>query len=167
MLLKVEHIINTGFHNYPTMDFVVGLSIAFVVLGVLLLLAELTMPGTFLLVPGTVLIVLGFLGLAFPDILMSIYSPIIAVLILVPMTYITIKLYQRLAPPAPPETIVATSLVGKMGVVTAEVKPNVLTGKVRIDHDDWSATADHTIASGIKVVVVESEGVHVKVTEIK
>jgi len=149
------------------MEFATSFSIALIVLGVLLLLAEISSPGTFLLVPGTVLIVLGFLGLAYPDLLLSIYSPIIAVLILVPMTYITIKLYQRLAPPAPPETTVATSLVGKVGIVTAEIKPNQITGKVRIEHDIWSATSDHIISKGTHVIVIASEGVHVKVTEKK
>jgi len=149
------------------MEFVIGLSLAFIVLGVLLLLAEVSSPGTFLLVPGTVFIVLGFIGLVLPDLLLSIYSPIIAVLILVPMTYVTIKLYQRLAPPAPPETMVATSLVGREGVVTVEIKPNQISGKVRIEHDNWSATADHVIQKGARVVVESSEGVHVKVTEKK
>lgn len=147
------------------MEFEFAISIAFIVLGVILLLAELTMPGFFLLVPATVLIVLGFLGLAFPNLLLSIYSPIIAVIILVPMTYLTIKMYQRLAPPAPPETVVATSLVGKEGIVTEDVVPNVISGKVRIEHDSWSATSDHVIPKGTKVVVLASEGVHVKVVE--
>jgi inner membrane protein len=149
------------------MEFAISFSIALIVLGVLLLLAEISSPGTFLLVPATVLIVLGFMGMVYPDLLLSIYSPLIAVLILVPMTYVTIKLYQRLAPPAPPETTVATSLVGKEGIVTVEIKPNQITGKVRIEHDMWSATADHIIPKGVHVVVVASEGVHVKVTEKK
>lgn len=149
------------------MEFAISLSIAFIVLGVLLLLAEASSPGAFLLVPGTVLIVLGFMGMVLPDLLLSIYSPIIAVLILVPMTMVTIKLYQRLAPPAPPETTVATSLVGKEGIVTAEVRPNDITGKVRIEHDTWSATSDHVIPKGARIVVFASEGVHVKVTEKK
>jgi membrane protein implicated in regulation of membrane protease activity len=147
------------------MELDVGISIAFIVLGVLMLLAEISSPGVFLIVPGTVLIILGFIGLAFPEFLMSIYSPLLAVAILVPMTLITIKLYQRLAPPAPPETTVATSLVGREGIVTHEVTPDSLSGKVRIEHDYWSATADRTIPVGKKVVVKASEGVHVVVEE--
>jgi membrane protein implicated in regulation of membrane protease activity len=148
------------------MEFEVLISIIFIVLGVLMLLAELMNPGVFLIVPGTVLIVLGFLGMAFPEFLLSIYSPLLAVGILVPMTYITIKMYQRLAPPAPPETIVATSLIGREGIVTTEIQPNSLSGKVRIEHDNWSATSDKMIPKGRKVVVKASEGVHVTVEEL-
>jgi inner membrane protein len=143
------------------MELEVGIPLAFVVIGVLLLIAELSSPGAFLLVPGTVLIALGFIGLAAPDILFSIYSPIITVLIIVPMTLITIKMYQKLAPPGPPETTVATSLVGLEGEVTQEIKPGSLSGKVKIKNDSWSATSDCMITKGTKVVVLRSEGVHV------
>lgn len=149
------------------MELEVGIPLAFVVLGVLLLIAELSSPGAFLLVPGTVLIILGFIGLVAPDILFSIYSPIITVLIIVPLTLITIKMYQKLAPPGPPETTVATSLVGLEGVVTQDVKPGTLSGKVKIKNDSWSAASDHPILKGTKVVVVRSEGVHVTVMEKK
>ncbi len=122
-------------------------------------------PGAFLIVPATIVIIIGIMGLIYPDLLFSIWSPIIAVILFVPMTYVTIKLYQRLAPPAPPQTTVATSLVGMKGIVTKRVRPNSLTGKVRIDHDVWSATSDKEIQEGSKVVVKSSEGVHVFVEE--
>jgi len=149
------------------MELEFGISLAFVVLGVILLIAELSSPGAFLLVPGTVLIIMGFIGMIAPDILFSLYSPIIALAVLVPLTLVTIKLYQKLAPPGPPETTVATSLVGKEGAVTKDVVPGNLSGKVKIMNDSWSATADHPIMKGAKVVVVKSEGVHVTVTEKK
>jgi membrane protein implicated in regulation of membrane protease activity len=145
------------------MELEFAISLAFVVFGVVLLIAELTSPGAFLLVPGTVLIVMGFIGMLAPEILFSIYSPIIAVVIIVPLTLVTIKLYQRLAPPGPPETTVASSLVGLEGVVTHDVRPGMLSGKVKIRNDSWSATSDHEIAKGTKVVVLKSEGVHVTV----
>jgi inner membrane protein len=141
------------------------ISTAFIVIGVLMLLAEAAAPGNFLLVPATVMLVLGGIGLVAPSLLFSWFSPIIAVLVLVPMTYISIKLYQTLAPPAPPETTVATSLVGKEGVVVKDVNPNNLRGKVRIEHDTWSATSGHRIPAGRNVVVKSSEGVHVYVEE--
>jgi len=143
-----------------------AVAIAFVVAGVILLLAEAISPGVFLLVPATVLLVLGFLGLAFPDFLFSIWAPIIAVVVFVPVTYGTIKLYQKIAPPAPPETTVATSLVGMTGIVVSEVHPSNLKGKVRIAHDTWSATSGKRIAEGKKIIVKSSEGVHVFVEEI-
>jgi len=140
--------------------------LVFIVIGVLMLLLELSQPGSFLLVPATVLLALGGIGLIFPDLLLTVWSPIIAVIILVPTTLLTIKMYQRLAPPSPPETTVATSLIGKEGVVETEVVPGSLRGKVRIANVIWSATSNSPIPAGKKVRVVRSEGVHVTVEEI-
>ena len=143
-----------------------ALGLALLVIGILMVLAELASPGAFILVPASVLIILGSMGMIAPDILLSWWSPILAVIILVPMTFVTMKLYQKLAPPAPPETTVATSLIGQTGVVEREVAPNTLAGKVRIDHDTWSATSAKVIPAGTRVVVKASEGVHVTVEEV-
>lgn len=148
------------------MELGVSVGLVLLVIGVLMLLAEVASPGVFILVPATVLIVLGAIGMVAPDILISWWSPIIAVAILLPMTYVTMVMYQKLAPPVPPETTVATSLVGMTGVVVSTVVPNSLSGKVRIDHDTWSATSSKDIAVGKKVVVKASEGVHVTVEEV-
>ncbi len=137
------------------------------IVGILMLLAEVSSPGSFILVPATVLIGLGLLGLVAPNLLLSWWSPILALVIVVPMTFFSIKLYQRLAPPAPPETTVATSLLGKKGVVVIETAPDNLKGKVRIENDTWSATSAKPIPVGAQVVVVASEGVHVTVEEAK
>lgn len=143
------------------------ISLALIIVGVILLVMEGSFPGTFLIVPGTVLLVLGFVGLLAPDLLLSWWAPLITAIILIPMTLVTIKLYQRLAPPAPPETMVASSLLGKIGEVTSDVQPGNLKGKVRIDHDIWSATSDRVIPEGTRVVVRASEGVHVVVEELR
>lgn len=148
------------------MSLATDLSLVFIVIGVLMLLLEISQPGSFLLVPATVLLALGGIGLIFPDLLLTVWSPIIAVIILVPTTLLTIKIYQRLAPPAPPETTVATSLIGKEGVVDVEVMPGTLKGKVRIANVVWSANSSTPIAVGKRVKVVRSEGVHVTVEEI-
>jgi membrane protein implicated in regulation of membrane protease activity len=102
----------------------------------------------------------------FPGVIFTWWAPIAAVIVLVPTTFLTIKLYQRLSPPGPPETTVATSLVGMKGVVTVDVYPNNLRGKVVIENDTWSATSESLIVEGKNVVVVSSEGVHVVVKEI-
>ncbi len=142
------------------------LGLAFVIGGIILLLAEAASPGAFMLVPATVLLILGAIGLIAPSILLSWWSPLITAIIVIPTTILTIKFYQRLAPPAPPETVVATSLVGQVGVVEAEVEPHTLKGKVRIANDTWSATSEKLIPAGRKVRVVASEGVHVTVEEV-
>jgi membrane protein implicated in regulation of membrane protease activity len=143
------------------------LGLAFIIIGILMLLAELSAPGAFILVPATVLLVLGFVGMVAPDVLISWWSPVIVAVVVIPITYVTMKMYQKLAPPAPPETTVATSLVGMTGVVVADVAPNNLKGKVRIEHDTWSATSSKAIPAGKKVVVKMSEGVHVTVEEVE
>ncbi len=149
------------------MTLATDLSLAFIVIGVLMLLVELSSPGSFLLVPATVLLALGSIGLLFPDLLLTWWSPLAAIFITVPTTLLTIKLYQRLAPPAPPQTTVATSLIGMQGVVEVEITPGTLRGKVRISNAIWSATTDSkSIMVGKKVKVVRSEGVHVTVEEI-
>ncbi len=144
----------------------VTLGLILLVIGILMILAEVASPGAFILVPATVLIILGGIGMVAPKILLSWWSPLLAVIILIPMTFVTMKLYQKLAPPAPPETTVATSLVGQIGVVERQVMPNTLAGKVRIDHDTWSASSAKVIPVGKKVVVKSSEGVHVMVEEV-
>lgn len=143
------------------------LGLAFLIIGFLMLLAEVSSPGYFILVPATVLLVLGAIGILAPDVLLSWWSPLVVGITAIPTTYVSIKMYQKLAPPAPPETTVASSLVGQMGVVEVEVIPNSLKGKVRIDHDTWSATSAKTIPAGRRVKVVASEGVHVTVEEVQ
>ncbi|KQM11720.1 hypothetical protein AOA80_06745 [Methanomassiliicoccales archaeon RumEn M1] len=142
------------------------LGLIMIIIGIIMLIAEIFAPGAFMIVPATVLIVLGVIGMIAPDILLSWWSPIIAVILIVPMTLITVKMYQRLSPPMPPTTTVATSLIGQEGVVVTTVCPGNLKGKVKIKSDTWSATADKSIPVGAKVVVVHSEGVHVRVEQI-
>jgi membrane protein implicated in regulation of membrane protease activity len=76
-------------------------ALALLIVGILMVLAELASPGAFILVPATALIVLGGIGMIYPDWLLSAYSPIAAVIIMVPMVFVTMKMYQKLAPPAP------------------------------------------------------------------
>ena len=146
-------------------ELVTYLALSFVIVGVLLLIAEGASPGTFLIVPGTVLLLLGAIGMLYPDWLLSWWAPLVAGIVLIPVTLITIRLYQRLAPPAPPQTSVGSSLIGREGLVLKEVSPNNLKGKVRISNDTWSATADTVIPEGTLVRVKASQGVHVVVEE--
>jgi membrane protein implicated in regulation of membrane protease activity len=139
------------------------LAIIFIVVGIILLIAEALTPGMFVLIPGTVLLVLGIIGYIVPDFLYSVWSPILVLVVGVPVTYGTIKLYQQLAKPEPPTTTVMESLLGKEGVITVGTEPENILGKVRIGSDTWSATSAEPLGTGTVVVVVESEGVHVVV----
>jgi membrane protein implicated in regulation of membrane protease activity len=134
--------------------------------GILFLIYEVFAPGGFLVIPGIVLLVLGVVGLIWPDILMSIWAPVIALIVAIPVTLVTLKFYQYLAKPEPPTTTVTESLVGREGIVTVPTEAGSMKGKVKIGGDLWSATSDEPIEEGTEVIVESSEGVHVHVRRI-
>ena len=138
-----------------------------IIVGAVMILIEAMNPGAFFIIPGTVLVIVGAIGYAVPDFLFSIYSPIVAVVLALPVTLITIKLYQILAKPVPPTTTVTDSLVGKRGKVITATDPNSLKGKVRIGMDIWSANSEEPIDEGEQVEVVAAEGVHITVVRRK
>ncbi|MCL2143340.1 MAG: NfeD family protein [Methanomassiliicoccaceae archaeon] len=139
------------------------LAILFIVIGAILIMIEAFSPGVFMIIPGTVLVILGIIGYVYPDLLFSVWSPIIALVVAIPVTFGTVKMYQVLARPEPPTTTVAESLVGREGVVTVRTEPDSIKGKVKIGSDVWSATSDEPIDDGTEVVVIKSQGVHVTV----
>ena len=143
------------------------LAIALIIIGAVLLIAEAFSPGAFMVIPGTVLVILGIVGALYPDILLSWWSPVIALVVAVPVTVLTVKGYQRLAEPEPPTTTVASSLVGREGTVTVPTETGTMRGKVRIGSDTWSATSDEPIEAGARVVVESGEGVHVHVRRLR
>ncbi len=139
------------------------ISCLILIAGAIFLMVEAFSPGGFCVIPGVVLLVLGAIGLVWPDILMSIWSPVIALVVAVPVTLITLKGYQMLAKPEPPTTVVGDSLVGRTGIVTVATEFGNMKGKVKIGADIWSATSDEPIDEGAEVIVESSEGVHVHV----
>ncbi|KYK31168.1 MAG: hypothetical protein AYK23_00855 [Candidatus Proteinoplasmatales archaeon SG8-5] len=144
------------------------LGIIMIVAGVVMLIIEASAPGFFIAIPATVVLVLGIFGLIAPEeMFYSWVSPFIAVAVAIPMTVVSIYLYQKLAPPETPTTTVGTSLIGRSGIVIKELDPTDISGKVKIDSQEWSATAKTRIPVGSEIVVTESKGVHVtvKVTE--
>ena len=102
----------------------------------------------------------------FPEYVLTIYYPIMGVVVAVPTTVLTIKIYMRLAKPVPPSTTVSESMVGRNGIVTVGTEPGNIRGKVMVDSDVWSATSDEAIEAGAKVTVIDAEGVHIKVRRI-
>lgn len=141
--------------------FTVGLVL--IVLGAVLLIIEAFSPGAFMVIPGVVLVIIGLVGVGYPDILFTWWTPVIAIVVAVPVTAVTVKGYQHLARPAPPTTTVTESLAGRRGIVLVATEPGTMRGKVRIDSDIWSATSDEAIEEGAEVVVESGEGVHVHV----
>ena len=144
------------------------MGLIFVIIGIVLFLAEAASPGFFIAIPATILIILGILGIVAPGIFFSVWSPIIAVAIAVPITLVVIYFYRQLAPPKAPTTTVGDSLVGRRGIIITTTEPDSHTkGKVRIGSDIWSATSAKAIPKGTRVEIIGSEGVHVIVKKLK
>lgn len=134
----------------------------FLSLGVIFFLVEASMPGFFLGVPASILIILGVIALSFPGFdLFSIWSPLIVVLVGVPATAITIWSYRKMAKPdQEPTTQTASNLIGAMGRVTEPVIPDKPRGKVKIEHQTWSAVCESgTIPVDAHVKVLRVDGV--------
>ena len=142
------------------------ISCILLIAGAAFVIYEAFVPGGFMLIPGIVLLVMGAIGLLAPDLLMSVWAPVIALVVAVPVTLLTLKLYQHLAKPEPPATTVADSLVGRTGKVMVSTELDNMKGKVKIGNDTWSATSDEPIEAGTEVIVDSSEGVHVHVRRI-
>lgn len=139
------------------------IAIICLIAGAVFLIIEALSPGVFMLIPGLVCIVVGVFGLVVDGFFDSWLLIAVIVISAVLTTLLTIKLYQSLAKPAPPETLVAETMVGKNGHVIVAVEPGNLRGKVRIGSDTWSATSESPIEQGADVSVYAAEGVHVKV----
>ncbi len=145
--------------------YTVGL--ALLVVGIILIIAEAATPGFFIGVIGTAFIAMGIVGIFFPYILDTPWSPVIVVVITAGAMLGAIMFYRRLGKSQPTATTITESNVGKTGIVTDDIEPHSLRGKVKIKHQIWSATGDVHIPKGRTVKVIDWEGVHVIVEEVK
>jgi membrane protein implicated in regulation of membrane protease activity len=149
---------------------VLGLSFGWllIVVGTLFLVVEALNPGFFIAVPGTVLIILGILLVLGVDVFSTPFGLIVAVILTVAASIVTIWIYKRINPDTKsPTTVSRDSLVGMEGMVLVKVIPDSLSGKVRVAGQDWSARSEEGIIPvGSKVRVVKSEGVHIVVKEV-
>lgn len=136
------------------------------VVGIILIIAEAFTPGTFILVPGVALTIVGAIIMAFPEATNSIWTPVIFISSFVPAFLLAFYLYKHIAPPGRPMTLSSDSLVGRIGLVTRDVNPGNIRGKVKIESEIWSATSDKVIPEGAKVEVVRVQGVKVIVREV-
>ena len=138
-----------------------------IILGALLLLVEVHSPGFFAAVPATILIIFGILVLVGLDIFTYPWGIIIAVIVAIVASCVTVTVYSRMTPNKVPTTISRDSLVGKEGRVTKKIDPDSIRGKVMIGTTEWSAlSAGPGIPAGAKVRIVSSQGVHIVVEEV-
>ena len=142
-------------------------AVILIIVGAALIMVEATAPGVFIVIPGTIILVLGIAGFFYPDVLYSTYAPILVLAVAIPTTVGTIKLYQIIGKPEPPSTTITESLVGKGGTVTVRTEPNSIKGKVKIDSEIWSAESAEPIEEGTAITVISAEGIHVIVSRSK
>lgn len=137
--------------------------------GVIFLIIEAASPGFFLGVPGAALVVLGIFSFFAYDLLFT--TPIgilVAVAAALVAVGITILVYRKISPDRKPSTVFKDTITGKKGLVTVEVSPDSISGKVEIDGAVWSAkSTGGIIPAGVYVTVVEARGVHIVVEEVK
>jgi membrane-bound ClpP family serine protease len=139
-----------------------------IVIGAILLLVEVHTPGFFATVPATVMIFLGILLLLGIDIFNSGWGIIIGVVIALGAAGFTVWMYGKITPNESPTTISRDSLIGMEGRVKTTVDPNSISGKVFVASTEWSARSTGSeILPGKKVKIVDSQGVHIVVEEMK
>lgn len=138
-----------------------------IILGAVLLLIEVSNPGFFAAVPATILIIFGILLVMGMDVFIYPWGIVLAVAVAIIASYITIHVYSKMTPDKVPTTISRDSVVGMEGTVKVPVDSSTLSGKVVIGSTEWSAhSTGGTIATGKKVTVISSEGVHLVVEEV-
>lgn len=130
-------------------------------LGVLMFLVEALMPGFFIAVPATILILLGVAAFYVPFDRFLAIAPVVVLAVGVPATAATIWIYRKFAPPSDaPTTRSSDALLGNEAMVTRVVEKDSMKGKVRVGREIWSATTDGApIPEGSKVRVTKVEGV--------
>lgn len=139
-----------------------------VLVGVVLDLLEVVVPGFFLAVPGTAAIIYGVLVALFPWLLEEPWGPWLLAALAAPLTMLTVLVYRRLSPPQRPVTASYEGLIGLEGVVVETVVPGEPRGRVRVAGDLWPAVSrEGALHPGTRVVVVGVEGVHLIVEPLR
>ncbi len=137
------------------------IGILMLVIGGILLVAEAFVPGFFIIVPGTILVLLGLIALVAPGLLTFPWGIMVFIVITFVVSAGTIMFYRRLAPGHKPLSTSMDTLVGMTGEVVKEVEPDNISGKVKLGEQIWSARSSGKIPVGEKIIVTRSQGVHV------
>lgn len=142
------------------------LGLMLVIVGIILFIVEAAEPGFFIAIPAGVLLTLGIIAVIFPALLMTYWTPVIVVAIVLPLMFASMKFYQRISPTTRPTTTMTRSLVAEKGKVLKQIEPDEISGKVRVKSQLWSATADEKIEEGVMVQVTDAQGVHIVVKKL-
>jgi membrane-bound ClpP family serine protease len=147
----------------------ITIGLLLIILGAIVLIAEAFVPGFFIGVAGTAMIVLGIFAMIIGDaFFFTPWAPVVAILTTICAMAFSIWFYKKLGGIQVPMATVGDSLIGREGIVVRATVPESTTkGKVRIGSQVWSATSAKRIPEGTKVKVVGSEGVHVIVERVR
>lgn len=134
-----------------------SVALALVGAGILCYIVETFNPGFFIAVPGTVLIVVGVLGVFAPDIFDYTFSWFAIIVLAALSAYVTLRVYKRMAPPEQSQTTTSVdNIVGRRGVASAAI--NETQGEARIEGETWRARSTQPIPAGSRVEVVGRDG---------
>ncbi len=133
------------------------LALTLVGAGIVCYIIETMNPGFFIAVPGTVLIVVGALGVLAPDIYDFAFAWVAIIVLAAVTAYATMRVYRRIAPPGMSTTTTSVdNIVGRRGVTVSEV--NATQGEVRIEGEGWRARSPVPIPAGTRIEVTGREG---------
>ncbi len=167
ILVKAQNESDLSETVFTVSPFILG--IIFFIMGLIFIIVEVSEPGFFIGIPGTILIILGVVMIYFPWIMATIWGPIVFIILGVSITAGVFWMYRYISHPERQSEATTTrvNLIGRKGKVTRKVVPDELKGKVKIESQIWSATADMEIEEGAKVKVIDAEGVHVVVEKME
>lgn len=140
------------------------LGLGLLIVGLALIVAELTFPGYYIGVAGTVGTVVGLLQMVWPTFLTSSASGPIAALVAVVAALFSFQFYRKFSSPINvlggrpgPE------LVGKTGIVVQLVRPHTVQGRVEIQGKMWGAEGNEPIGPGSHIIVEAVTETHLRV----
>ena len=137
------------------MDLAVAL--ALIGAGILCYIIEMVNPGFFIAVPGTVLIIVGALGVFLPGLFDHTYAWLLIIVLAAVTAWATMRVYRRWAPPGRSTTTTSVdNIVGKRGVALTAIDEHA--GDVRIEGESWRARAAPSVPAGDSIEVVGREG---------
>lgn len=143
------------------------IGLGLLLIGLALIVIELTYPGYYIGVAGSVGTIVGLLQMMWPGFLLTPASGLVAALVSVAAALVSFQFYRRFGSPinelggSP-----SPELVGKTGVIVQPVRPHTTNGRVEIEGTMWGADAAEPIETGATVIVERIQPTHVFVTQL-
>lgn len=140
------------------------LGLGLLIVGLALIVAELTWPGYYIGVAGTVGFAVGLLQMVWPWFLTSGASGPVAALVAVVAAMFSFQFYRKFASPIDRRGgSPGPELVGKSGIVVQLVRPYTTQGRVDIQGKLWGADAVEPIGPGSHIIVEAVRDTHLLV----